>query len=334
MKKVVLLLTGLLITSSLFAQSISGTITDSDGNPLAGANVEVVGTGQGSSSDASGSYMITGVTSGNYTVKASYIGHRTQTKSADVGASGANVNFSLATSAVAGEGVFVTGTRAAGRTAMKSPTPIDGFDDMALRRQGNGDLTETLKNQVPSFNATPLTGDGSSFVRSTSMRGLPSDNVLVLTNSKRRHRSALIAHFGSAMNVGAQGSDIGMIPSIAIKRLEVLRDGASAQYGSDAIAGVMNMILKDNAEGVEFQVTNGTWMTAPNGRGGEADITAAANIGMPLSDNGFLNVSAEYSVRPELSRGTQHLSAADGYKGWDASWGHDCLLYTSPSPRD
>ena len=96
--------------------------------------------------------MITGVSSGNYTVKASYIGHRTQTKSADVGASGANVNFSLATSAVAGEGVFVTGTRAAGRTAMKSPTPIDGFDDMALRRQGNGDLTETLKNQVPGSN--------------------------------------------------------------------------------------------------------------------------------------------------------------------------------------
>ena len=318
MKKVVLLLTGLLITSSLFAQSISGTVTDSDGNPLAGANVEVVGTGQGSSSDASGSYMITGVTSGNYTVKASYIGHRTQTKSADVGASGANVNFSLATSAVAGEGVFVTGTRAAGRTAMKSPTPIDGFDDMTLRRQGNGDMTETLKNQVPSFNATPLTGDGSSFVRSTSMRGLPSDNVLVLTNSKRRHRSALIAHFGSAMNVGAQGSDIGMIPSIAIKRLEVLRDGASAQYGSDAIAGVMNFILKDNNEGIEFELTQGQWMTAENGRGGERDITAAANIGMPLSDNGFLNVSAEYSIRPELSRGFQHASASDGYKGWVA----------------
>ena len=323
MKKIVLLLSGLLITSSLFAQSVSGTVTDSDGNPLAGANVEVVGTGQGSSSDASGSYMITGVTPGVQNVKASYIGHRTKTKSVEVGAGGANLNFALAVSAVSGEGVFVTGTRAAGRTAMKSPTPIDGFDDMALRRQGNGDLTETLKNQVPSFNATPLTGDGSAFVRSTSMRGLPSDNVLVLTNSKRRHRSALIAHFGSAMNVGAQGSDIGMIPSIAIKRLEVLRDGASAQYGSDAIAGVMNMILKDNAEGVEFQVTNGTWMTAPNGRGGEADITAAANIGMPLSDNGFLNVSAEYSVRPELSRGTQHLSAADGYKGWDASWGTD-----------
>ena len=323
MKKVVLLLTCLLTTSFLFAQSISGTVKDSDGNPLAGANVEVVGTGQGSSSDASGSYMITGVTPGLIWVKASYIGHKTQKLSVVVSAGGANLYFALAMSAVAGEGVYVTGTRAAGRTAMKSPTPIDGFDDMVLRRQGNGDLTETLKNQVPSFNATPLTGDGSAFVRSTSMRGLPSDNVLVLTNSKRRHRSALIAHFGSAMNVGAQGSDIGMIPSIAIKRLEVLRDGASAQYGSDAIAGVMNLILKDNAEGVEFQVTNGTWMTAPNGRGGEADVTAAANIGMPLSDNGFLNVSAEYSVRPELSRGTQHLSANDGYKGWDTSWGTD-----------
>jgi len=316
MKKVVLLLTGLLITSSLFAQSISGMVTDSDGNPLAGANVEVVDTGQGSSSDASGSYMITGVAPGVQDVKASYIGHRTQTKSVEVSAGGANLNFALAVSAVSGEGVFVTGTRAAGRTAMKSPTPIDGFDNITLRRQGNGDITETLKNQVPSFNATPLTGDGSAFVRSTSMRGLPSDNVLVLTNSKRRHRSALIAHFGATMNVGAQGSDIAMIPSIAVKRLEVLRDGASAQYGSDAIAGVMNFILKDNNEGIEFELTQGQWMTAENGRGGERDIAAAVNIGMPLSEDGFLNVSAEYAVRPELSRGYQHASAQDGYKGW------------------
>ena len=123
----------------------------------------------------------------------------------------------------------------------------------------------------------PLTGDGAAFVRPTSMRGLPSDNVLVLTNSKRRHRSAFIAHFGAAMNVGAHAADIGMIPSIAIKRLEVLHDGAAAQYGSDAIAGVMNFILKDNSEGVEFQVTQGTWMTAENGRGGEQDITAACH---------------------------------------------------------
>lgn len=317
------------------AQSISGTVTDENGNGLAGANVTVDGTTLGAATGSSGSYSIS-TGPGTFSVTASYIGYNSSTQSVAVGDAGTTTNFSLSVDALAQGDVFVTGTRAAGRTAMKSPTPIDGFDDQDLRRQGNGDMTETLRNQVPSFNATPLTGDGSAFVRPTSMRGLPPDNVLVLTNSKRRHRSALIAHFGAAMNVGAQAVDVGMIPSIAIKRLEVLRDGAAAQYGSDAIAGVMNFILKDNNEGIEFQVTQGTWMTAENGRGGERDITAAMNWGLPLSDNGFLNLSAEYSVRPELSRGFQHASASDGYKGWDASgytkddeWG-----YIKDNPTD
>jgi len=308
----------ILILNLSFAlgQTISGTVTDENGNGLAGANVSVEGTNMGAAANSSGSYTISGVGSGSYTLTASFIGYSSSSKSVNVGEGGATANFSLSSTALAGAGVFVTGTRAAGRTAMKSPTPIDGFDDQTLRRQGNGDMTETLKNQVPSFNATPLTGDGAAFVRPTSMRGLPPDNILVLTNSKRRHRSALISHFGAAMNVGAQAVDVAMIPSIAVKRLEVLRDGASAQYGSDAIAGVMNFILKDNNEGVQFQVTSGQWMTAENGRGGERDVTAAANIGLPLSDDGFLNISAEYAVRPELSRGFQHASAADGYKGW------------------
>ena len=310
-----------LSVSLVIGQSVSGTVTDGNGNGLAGANVTVEGTNMGAAADGSGRYTISGVSAGNYTVTASFIGYSSSSKSVNVGSGSSTVNFSLTASSLAGAGVFVTGTRAAGRTAMKSPTPIDGFDNQTLRRQGNGDMTETLKNQVPSFNATPLTGDGAAFVRPTSMRGLPPDNVLVLTNSKRRHRSALISHFGAAMNVGAQAVDIGMVPSIAVKRLEVLRDGASAQYGSDAIAGVMNFILKDNNEGVQFEVTSGQWMTAENGRGGERDLTYAANVGMPLSDDGFLNVSAEYSYRPELSRGFQHASAADGYKGWSSDYG-------------
>jgi len=305
----------------LFAQdgSISGTVSDADGNPLAGANVSVEGTSMGAATITSGAYSISGVPAGSYTVTASFIGYEPSSQSVDVGAGSAQADFSLATSALAGADVFVTGTRAAGRTAMKSPTPIDGFDDLSLRRQGNGDITETLKNQVPSFNATPLTGDGAAFVRPTSMRGLPPDNILVMTNSKRRHRSALISHFGAAMNVGAQAVDVGMIPSIAIKKLEVLRDGAAAQYGSDAIAGVMNFMLKDNSSGYQVQVTGGQWMEAPNGRGGESDVTIAANVGLPLTDNGFVNLSFEYADRPELSRGNQHASAADGYKGWDAN---------------
>ena len=306
----------------LFAQngSISGTVTDADGNPLAGANVAVEGTPMGGATVGSGAYLINGVSAGTYSVTASYIGYKSGTKSVTIsdGAT-ATVDFTLSVDALESSIVLVTGTRAAGRTSMKSPSPIDGFAEMELRKQGNGDFTETLKNQVPSFNATPLTGDGSAFVRPTSMRGLPPDNILVLTNSKRRHRSALISHFGAAMNVGAQGADVGMIPTIAVKRLEVLRDGAAAQYGSDAIAGVMNFILKDNSSGYEVNVTGGQWMQAPNGRGGETDLTLAANIGLPLTDDGFINLSFEYADRPELSRGNQHASAADGYKGWDAN---------------
>ena len=318
MKKLIIMLT-LGMFSGLMAQgSIVGSVTDADGNALPGANVAVEGTSLGAATDGNGSYSISGVPAGSYTVTSSFIGYESSSQSVTVGAGASQVDFSLATSALAGADVFVTGTRAAARTAMKSPTPIDGFDDLTLRRQGNGDLTETLKNLVPSFNATPLTGDGAAFVRPTSMRGLPPDNILVMTNSKRRHRSALISHFGAAMNVGAQAVDVGMIPSIAIKKLEVLRDGAAAQYGSDAIAGVMNFMLKDNSSGYQVHVTGGQWMEAPNGRGGETDVTIAANVGLPLTDNGFVNLSFEYADRPELSRGNQHASAADGYKGWDA----------------
>jgi len=305
MKKLIIMLT-LGMFSGLMAQgSIVGSVTDADGNALPGANVAVEGTSLGAATDGNGSYSISGVPAESYTLTASFIGYESSSQSVTVGSGASQVDFSLATSALAGADVFVTGTRAAARTAMKSPTPIDGFDDLTLRRQGNGDLTETLKNIVPSFNATPLTGDGAAFVRPTSMRGLPPDNILVMTNSKRRHRSALISHFGAAMNVGAQAVDIGMIPSIAIKKLEVLRDGAAAQYGSDAIAGVMNFILKDNSSGYQVHVTGGQWMEAPNGRGGETDVTIAANVGLPLTENGFVNLSFEYADRPELSRGNQ-----------------------------
>tara|TARA_B100001146_G_scaffold27660_1_gene20789 strand:- start:499 stop:3165 length:2667 start_codon:yes stop_codon:yes gene_type:complete len=323
MNKLSLILSVVILCSGLTAQTVSGSVTDGNGNPLPGANVALGGTEKGAATDATGAYTISEVSQGSYTLTASYIGYEDQSKEINVGNDGATVNFSLNSSALSGAKVLVTGTRSAGRSAMKSPTPIDGFNELTLRRQGNGDFTETLKNQVPSFNATPLTGDGAAFVRPTSMRGLPPDNILVLTNSKRRHRSSLISHFGAAMNVGAQAVDVGMIPSIAIKRLEVLRDGASAQYGSDAIAGVMNFILRDNSEGIEIHASSGQWMTAPNERGGERDVTLAGNIGLPLGNNGFLNVSAEYSDRPELSRGNQHTSASDGYKGWLAGGNED-----------
>ncbi len=302
-----------------FSQSgtISGKVTDVNGNALPGANVKIEGMSRGAATDQNGEFTIRNVPAGAYKVEAGFIGYTTMTQDVQVTAGQtATLNFSLEEDTILLGEIVVTGTRGSARTVLESPVPIDAFSAREIERQGNGDLTENLKNIVPSFTATPLTGDGAAFIRPTSLRGLPPDDILVLVNSKRRHRSALISHFGAAMNVGAHAVDVGMIPSIALKRFEVLRDGASAQYGSDAIAGVMNFILKDNSEGIEVQTTTSRWYTAPNGRGGETDAKIGLNIGLPLTSKGFLNLSGEYNSNPELSRGEQHASAAEGYKGW------------------
>ncbi len=284
---------------------IKGNLSDEDG-PLIGATIEVLGEGKGTVTDLDGNFSIE-LPAGDYTLEASYAGYEAKQQAVTVTAGGQNTaNFSLAAGVLLGD-VVVTGTRSRPRTAISSVAPIDNFVGEIIEKQGNGDLTENLKNVVPSFTATPLTGDGAAFVRPTSLRGLPPDQTLVLVNSKRRHRSSLIAHFGAAMNAGAHAVDIGQIPSIAIKNLEVLRDGAAAQYGSDAIAGVFNFILKDNNKGAEIQAQVGQWY----GRnyGAETDYKIAANIGLPLTKKGFFNLSGEYSFNPELQRGNQHADA-------------------------
>ena len=180
------------------------------------------------------------------------------------------------------EEIVTTGTRGAARSATDSPVAIDSFNEFQLDQQPSGDMTETLKNLVPSFHATPLTGDGSSFIRSTSLRGLPPDQVLLLVNGKRRHRSALIQLFGAAMSSGSHAADMGPVPSIALKRVEVLRDGAASQYGSDAIAGVINFILRDDDQGGRLEAQYGEFFDND-----ETSIKVAGNIGLPLGDGGF-----------------------------------------------
>ena len=149
------------------------------------------------------------------------------------------------------EEVVVTGTRSLKpRTVSDSPVPVDVLSGEEFNSLGNtADITDNLKSLIPSYTATPATGDGSAFIRPTSLRGMAPDQTLVLVNGKRRHRSALVQFFAPAAGNGAHGVDIGMIPSIGLKSVEVLRDGAAAQYGSDAIAGVMNFRMKDDNEG-------------------------------------------------------------------------------------
>ena len=146
-------------------------------------------------------------------------------------------------------------------------------------------------------------GDGDTFVRPTSLRGLAPDQTLVMVNGKRRHRAALIAEFVPSVGKGAHGPNIGMIPGIALKRVEVLRDGASAQYGADAIAGVINFVTKDAAEGGKVRLQYGNFYE------GEQSYQLAANAGLPLSENGFVNLSLEYAGNEALSRGIQRPNA-------------------------
>jgi len=150
------------------------------------------------------------------------------------------------------EEVVILGSRSAkARSATDSPVPIDVISGDDFSALGNSaDITDNLKSLIPSYTATPATGDGSAFVRPTSLRGMSPDQTLVLVNGKRRHRSSLVQFFASAAGSGAHSADVAMIPSIALKNVQVLRDGAAAQYGSDAIAGVMNFELKDGNEGI------------------------------------------------------------------------------------
>ena len=144
-----------------------------------------------------------------------------------------------------GQTLVVIGSRAAPRSVADSPVPVDVLTIEDLAKTGSTDMLEMLVGSVPSFNvrAQPIS-DAASLIRPVNLRGLPSDSTLILVNGKRRHRAAVIAFQGGGVNDGAQGPDISVIPGIALKQVEVLRDGAAAQYGSDAIAGVMNFVFK------------------------------------------------------------------------------------------
>ncbi|MCH8958233.1 MAG: TonB-dependent receptor [Proteobacteria bacterium] len=204
------------------------------------------------------------------------------------------------------EEVVATGTRGQPRSVTESMVPVDVITADEFINQGGTDLSDLIRNVVPSYsvNAQPIS-DAATVVRPAQLRGMAPDQTLVLINGKRRHRAAVISWLGNGVADGAQGPDISVIPSIALKQVEVLRDGASAQYGSDAIAGVLNFILKDAREGGSVEVRYGEFY--------EGDGTAmqiAANIGLPVGDEGFVNISVEYGESDPTDRSLQRDDAA------------------------
>jgi iron complex outermembrane receptor protein len=187
------------------------------------------------------------------------------------------------------EEVIITGTRLADRSAADSPVPVDVISGSDMRVNGSTDIQDMLRTQVPSFdiNTQPIS-DAATISRPPNLRGLSPDNVLVLVNGKRRHRGSIISFLGGGISDGAQGVDLASIPGLALKQVEVLRDGASSQYGSDAIAGVLNFLLRDDSEGFEIVARAGSTFEDD----GE-NYMIAANLGLPLGDRGFVNITGE-----------------------------------------
>ncbi len=202
--------------------------------------------------------------------------------------------------------IVVTGTRTEGRSVTQSMVPIDVIRVDDFVNQGETDVSTLLRNVAPSYNVnTQPISDAATVVRPANLRNLAPDHTLVLINNKRRHRAAVIYWLGNGVADGAQGPDISAIPAIALRQAEVLRDGASAQYGSDAIAGVMNFMLKDDRSGGSVEVRTGAYSE------GDGDmVSAAANFGFPLGDNGFLNLTVEGGASDPTDRSVQRDDAA------------------------
>ena len=232
------------------------------------------------------------------------------------------------------EEIVTIGSRRPQRSNTDSSVPVDVISGDEFVNMGFADMDDMLKTAIPSYNvARNEISDAATIVRPANLRGLPPDNVLILVNGKRRHRSGVIAELGGSLSSGSQGADISAIPSMAIKQVEVLRDGAAALYGSDAIAGVIGFQLNDSAEGMSLEVRTGE---SGEGDGGLTQVQG--NIGMPLGDDGFLNITGSWMEQDATSRTLQRTDAAtlisSGNAAQKASVENPAQIYGAPEQID
>ncbi|WP_010523353.1 TonB-dependent receptor [Aquimarina agarivorans] len=281
-------------------KEITGTVVDESGIPIPGVSVYVKGdTTRGTVTDFDGNYTLTVPDDAAILVFAS-IGFTTQ--EIPISESTA-INVTLITSIAQINEVVITGSRNPNRTVTESPVPIDVIDLKEINSKSpQTSVNEILNYVAPSFTSTTQTvSDGTDHVDPASLRGLGPDQVLVLINGKRRHNSALI-NINGTVGAGSVGTDMNAIPTAAIEKIEILRDGAAAQYGSDAIAGVINIILKKATNKLNIAVTTGANASKNSnqfegGIDGEK-VKIEANYGIPISDNGgYVNFTGTVSTR-------------------------------------
>ncbi len=287
-----------LLYSSAFAQgTLKGTVKDAAGEALIGASVGAKGTGRSTSSGVDGSFSLS-LPSGSYEISIAYTGYTTVTQSVTITTGDAVLDVVLEPSNLTlNEVVISTGSRNTQRTITDSPLPIDILSAKDITVTGQPAFDRALTYKVPSFNSvqTPV-NDATSLLDPYEIRNMGPSRTLVLINGKRKNTSSLV-YIQTSPGRGEGGADLSAIPTEAIKRVEILRDGASAQYGSDAIAGVMNVILKDRYE--YGSVTLNTGITH-KGDGGLMGLSL--NNGANFGDKGFLNYTVGLSYQNQANR--------------------------------
>jgi iron complex outermembrane receptor protein len=296
------LLVSLSVSVSLAQLTVHGTVTDQSGAKLAGANILEKGTKRGTTTNTDGEYTYT-YQNPDAVLAFSMVGFKKQ----EIRPSGkTQLDVSLQEGLTLSE-VTVVGTRNPDRSATETPVPVDVLDVSELTtHQGQVDVNQLLQYAAPSFNANRQSGaDGADHIDPATLRGLGPDQTLVLVNGKRRHQSSLVNLFGTRGR-GNTGTDLDAIPASAIDHIEILRDGASAQYGSDAIAGVINIVLKSDVDQFDGGATTGAhsaqYRTDRDYDGEE--FQSSGNYGVHVGDAGFTNFTVDYTRKGRTNRPT------------------------------
>ena len=311
MRKNLLLFPLCLVSSVALGQgaTLSGQVLDAAGRPVIGATVVEKGTNNGTSTGSDGRFSLRTRTAAPQLIISS-IGYATQEVAA-----GEVASIKLAESSTSLDDVQVVGSRGQNRSVTDSPSPVDIIDIREVTaKTGQLDVNQLLQFVAPSFNSNRQTGsDGADHVDPASLRGLGPDQTLVLVNGKRQHQSALVNLFGSRGR-GNTGTDLNVIPAASIERIEILRDGAAAQYGSDAIAGVINIVLKKSVGELTAAANYGAY-TAKYRRDDQkfdgGNFNANLNYGIGLGEKGsFVNATLDYNARQHTQRA--NVPAPDG----------------------
>jgi len=304
----------LLLISPTISQSqniASGKVTSTSGEAIPFATIIELGTSNGTTTNEDGMFNFN-ISKTPTQLKASFVGFKSQTLTIS---SGTNISFVLTEDNVSLEAVMVTGNRAKPRTILDSPVPVDNVGVQELKSSGQTSIDHMLTYKIPSYNSTQQTiSDATAHFDPADLRGLGPSRTLVLINGKRKNQSALV-YVNDTPGKGEVGTDMKSIPTAAIERVEVLRDGASAQYGSDAIAGVVNIILKKNTSYSTASITSGVTT-----EGDGFNIGADLNTTLTIGERGFINFTLSYYKQEETNRagepGSDTLFGVDGTNEW------------------